>query len=248
MKIPEAFAHWSGTSPRNSLLALYSVCFLLIVTPVVAQEMGMIPYDTITVPPAIPIYRLTTAPASGGPVSGAILFSDGRIGKAFKGLSVQERDFYGELFDNLVGLPEAPLSLEVGESDANLWAGDLESHDGRYISGVSRFGSRQVGAGSVTILFDEPVCQFGFKARVNSHLRPISGNYLRGPIGITFYSTDGDPLGEFFLGNGGESQFGFSLPTGSIPIVQGLAIENIDADGIQITDMKFLAECMPFVS
>ncbi len=217
---------------------------------VAAQDMGIVPYGAIPVPPAIWVDQSSSTTGQSGPAGDPIYFSGGEIGKSFEGLAITERDFYGEKFGDLVGQPNSPLTLQFDSGGANLWTGILDKNDKgtSFIAGVTEFGKQQVGAGSVAIRFDEPICQFGFKARVNTPLRPISGNYMRGPIGVIFYADDGSILGEFLLGKGDIYYYGFSLPAGSIPNVSGVTIENIDEGGVQIFDMKYLADCMPFLS
>lgn len=215
-----------------------------------AQEVGPVPYSSIKIPPAIAVDLPEVLDSSGITIEGAYSFPGGQIGRTFQGQSVQSHEFYGELFDDVVGSPSEPLTLK-NDSSQSLWIGDPIGSASLAVSGIGqRPGGTNdpVGAGSISILLDEPVCQFAFKANIKRPMRPISGDYLRGPLNVIFYTAEGKVLAEYVLGGDGNTNFGFSQSTGAIPSISGIAIENIDEGGIAVSDMKFSVECMPFVS
>ena len=225
-------------------------CLTFVVGMASAQEVGPVPYSSIKSPPAIAVDLPDVPDGSGITLEGTYSFFGGRIGRTFKGQSVQSREFYGELFDELVGNPSNPLTLN-SDSGASLWIGDPIGSASLALSGISQHPSGSndpIGAGSISILFDEPVCQFAFKANIKRPMRPISGNYIRGPLRVTFYTAEGNVLGEYVLGRDDSTSFGFSQSTGAIPSISGITVENIDEGGIAVSDMKYNIECMPFVS
>ena len=186
------------------------------------------------------------------PVTGLLHLPDFDIGKSFLGQQIEIRNYSGEFFDALTGSPATPITLNPDASKNTLFWDRLDPHfQAPLIAAYGPKGGASkdvIGEGSLAFLFDKGICEFGFKTLPESSLRSFGPNLPKGPLKITFYDEAAKPLGVAFFGNANLSSYAFAVNSQSAVLIKAITLENIDPEGIGISNLLYLETCSPDVS
>ena len=202
--------------------------------PVIATDPRIVPIAISLVDPAtLTTDNLATFDdlgASGTNYDSVIDLPGVAFGEHFAG---QTLSFSGD-FDVLSGTPSAPLALVAGQPGRNLSVfGSANSGTGNLLEGNGPAGfpaSAAIGEGAIAILFSADQREVGFD------LRGGSG----GSATVRFFRRDGSLISTITLDNLAETAYGFRRFF-IIKDIAGVTIENIDAGGIGLDNVRFNA-------
>lgn len=213
---------------------------VVVAAPLNAQGIEVVDYAAVLADAQtiVTFEILPPRPEPGYALDHGIAFSGGRIGSAFAGQTLDDRDG----FDRLGGNPSAPVSLLTGPPGQGL---SLATHRGfgslaLYPLGPAGFPALEArGEGSAAVLFDEDVCQAGLRVH-SDYPDPLGANATpRGAVTLTAYGRGGDALGQISQTLAtGVSSLGVQSTDG-LSTIAGLTIENTDPGGIALDDLAF---------
>ena len=152
----------------------------------------------------------------------------------------------------MAGQPSTPIRLNPNADQTTLFWARLDPHfQSPLIAAYGPKGGASndiIGEGSLAFLFHKGICEFGFKTQPESSLRAFGPGLPNGPLKITFYDEAAKPLGVIHFGNANLSTYAFAVVSQSGTLIKAVTLENIDPEGIGISDLLYLDTCSPEVS
>lgn len=222
-----------------------------------ADVVERMPYEDIRVPPAVlenfDSLQLSGWESSTGTVAiDELLAIEGAtVGASFVGQRAQTRAVRTEDFDRIFDLPRVPLELVLDPPGINLALNANVIPGTLVLMGVGPTGDSDSGAlgrGSIAILFEEEVCQIGFRIELQGARTFNTGFEGPGSVDVSFFSGDGQRIDVRSAHERGEMALGFGVENAAQGGIRGVLIQNLDRQGTFIDDLKFLTDCEPKLS
>ncbi|MBL9046302.1 MAG: hypothetical protein JNK34_03190 [Tabrizicola sp.] len=215
------------------------------------------PYDDIAVPPAVletfdSVPSFEAVPSTGTLTVDGVLSIDGaNLGASFVGQRLQTQSVKTEIFDRVFDLPLVPLQLAVHPPGANLALSENAKPGTKVLMGIGPTGDSQgnsLGRGSIAILFEDEVCQIGFRIDIQGARTFNTGFEGPGSVDVSFFSETGERIDVRSAYERGELALGFGVQNAAQGGIKGVLIQNLDRQGTYIDDLKYLSDCEPKLS
>ncbi len=204
-------------------------------------------YENLVAPPAILEPFTQLGGSASGAIDGLVKSGAATFANHFSGQSRADRRVGTTQFDLVVGSPRKPLALQTDAAGQNLFWGYEDDAASLTLQGIGPAGAKRkdgIGEGSIAVLFDMPVCSVGFQT-VLEGMMPLgaTGFAEHGPVQVSFYSADGNLLGQRGIDGTGAQSVAFGTEPGLPPQISGILIESVDDGGIFVDNMKYIFDC-----
>lgn len=214
-----------------------------------------IPYGSLRVPPAtaVDFEGLVTHSTAVAAIDGAFATQGIAFGESFAGQTVgRQTGIDGGLHDHVTGDPTAPLAVVPGPVGRNLAIAPSDPHFGSSVmvaTGPGGETSNVHGEGALALLFDQDQCQFGIKVYLDAFGPANSTAEAFGKVNMSFYDRNGTLIEVVRRANAdGLVRMAFRRNANVGADIAGVLIQNLDAGGIAVDDIRISPDCAPAVS
>lgn len=203
-----------------------------------AQTVGPLPYEELQKRPHLRVDfdSLPQVSEPGHVLNAPLRYPGLWIGEHLTGQLVQGLALGAERFDQILGLPVLPVTVQPGPTEQSVTIASHRGFGSNALFPVGPYGAQRRdgrGEGALAIVFDHPQDAFGLKLHAD-YADPLGTAPLPGTAHITFYDPAGQPMAriELSLGPGV-----MSLAWQTSGLIGALTLETTDPGGIAVDDL-----------